>query len=105
MPPSNDDVYVKHKDMNKLMWSGLAAAGTLLLAIIGGVWSLRTELSVIQTDVAVIKYQIANPHAAVEIDGQRQWQVVFVEVPAGEAELKDQRIRELHRQILATQGD
>lgn len=99
MAPSNDSTYVTYKDMNRFMWSALAACIALVGSIVAATWKLSNDIADVRQDVAVINVRLdglTRQHAVpISIDGQEQAQFVLVMSPETVKEiLRDQRVRE-----------
>lgn len=88
MPPSNSDTYVTYRDMNRFMWSALGACLALVGSIVAATWKLGNDIADVRRDVAVLQVQISSVlNRTISIDGQRQYQIVLVEIPPTESEL------------------
>ena len=109
------DLYVTHEKMNGYLTALLGGACAMVLAISGGTWllyeritdgdaAITERVSALGADVAVIKVQVGNLHTAVPAQTHdiSQAQYVLMQLPDGDAQLRDQRIRDI---IAREQGE
>lgn len=89
--------YVTYKAATAYFAGAVVTAAAVAWNLKGDLGDISKDVGSVRQDVAVIRVELSsiNRTAAVETQDVNQAQYLFVKLPPGEQELKDQRIREI----------